>query len=139
MRAREIAPLIIAAIEAIVPDEQTSARDRFCYVPDETDGEDRPQRAFLLVQGQLSPSTTYSPLNRSVTYRLIVSYQNEPGVAARMLDDGERIMNALWGLQGNVHPDLCGVRTMGDWIPTDAGEGRIDCQLDFAIAYSGNT
>lgn len=137
MRGHQLRALIISTIEAITPDFQATSRDRFRYDPDQSDTEQRPHRSFVLVQGQLSPSTSFTTHQKTAAFRLVVYYEDSPNAGDITLADGERIQTALWAVNGTLHPDISGISQMGDWIPNQSSTpNMLEATIDFAVSYS---
>lgn len=137
MRGHDLRKLIISIIEAITPDFQATSRDRFVCDPDQSDTELRPHRSFVLIQGQLSPSTSFTTHQKTTTFRLVVYYADSPNAGDVILADGERIQTALWAVNGTLHPDISGVNQMGDWIPNQSSQpNMLEATIDFTVSYS---
>lgn len=146
MRASAIYDLLVDVVEGITPDEQASVGDVFRHDPDQTDNEVRPERSFIIEQGQLSPSETFVPKTVSTVLRLRVYYVDDPGVGRRIAADGERIIAALAPLHGNgTYVDKTGAtRTvdatfhacteLGDWVPAQAEQ--IEATIDVRAKYT---
>lgn len=135
MRASDLRALIIARIEALTVDDKASSADLFRHDADQTDDEVRPERSFILVQGQLSPTTTFTALTVTATFRLQVYYADTPTVGDRICDDGERIIQSLHAIGAAMHPHITGTVDLGDWIPGTAND-QVVCAIDFTVSYT---
>lgn len=135
MRLSDLQALIIERLEAIAVDDPQSVADVFRHDPDQTDDEVRPERSFLLLQGQISPTTTFGPSIQASTMQAQFFYVDNPGASKRVADDGERVLQCLYWLH-TVHADVQNVVALGDWVPGPGAQtSQIVCTVDFTVAY----
>jgi len=137
MRGHELQAIVIARLEALTVDFSAHSGDRLRHDPDQTADEVRPERTFLLEQGQLEPSTTIVPGTLRTAMRLRAFYVDGPDVGKRIISDGERVLVMLPSISGNDHADIHGVAALGEWIPQQSRRvpAQIECTVDFIVSY----
>ena len=97
MRATDVRDALKTAIEAITPDVKSHGGDVFKITEPGFDAIPMDRQCIL------ERSRPQEPANKllvsadpySISFELIVSYTNTPGVASRMLKDGDKILDAL--------------------------------------------
>ena len=140
MRVTTILAGLIAAIEAITPDDSAGEHDKLRHVkepdPDTITAKDR---TFLLIpdggpvrDGEIIQAT--NPMGVEISFALAVGYTVTPRTMSRILQDGERILDAVLAYQLTAGVFLCEL-TDSTIVPDEAGlvvesRVRVIYQLD---------
>lgn len=135
MRASTIQTLVVAVVEALVPSVQANKGDRFRHDPDETPGEQRVERTFILIQDTIRPAEgVFSGRVFVSSLGLDFTYSDAPGIGARIADDGEQILAALEDLH-TQHAEIFAVENISPWTPRPGGPGQLVCTVDIEVRY----
>lgn len=148
MRAEELPPLLITLLEGLTVDNPVSVADKFVNSPDITPGEARPNGSFRLEVGSLSPPKTFAPQRLGHKIRIVFSFTDGPGIAARLVSVGERVIAGLCYFVPQVQPTAPGVQALvfeSDWEAFRVSRGpeafkgtqpnEIECALVVRIEY----
>jgi len=97
MRATDVRDALKSALENITPDTKTHAGDLFRITEPGFDVIPMDRQAILERARPQEPANKLlvSADPYLISFELIVSYTNTPGVASRMLKDGDKILDAL--------------------------------------------
>ena len=97
MRATDVRDALKSAVENIAPDTKTHAGDVFRITDPGFDVIPMDRQAILERARPQEPANKLlvSADPYMISFELIVSYTNTPGVASRMLKDGDKILDAL--------------------------------------------